>query len=136
MPLLDAEKIVGDYLKDQPAVEALKARVVSKTPSTLDLPWVRITLLTPTNVTGTTRVEWLMAYYLQFDCYAGRDGGRPEAFALAAAVRSALVEMPTVELPDAVATDAAFPSMPKEPDPDIERERYVIDGELWMHPKP
>jgi uncharacterized protein DUF3168 len=136
--MLNAEAIVGSYLREQPDIKSLEARVLGKTPDTTEKPWVRVTLLDPANVTGTRKVEWLVAYYLQLDCYAGATGGQTEAFKLAKAVRAALVALPGSDLDDGVATDAEFLSMPRIPDTDFSpaRERYVLDAEVYLHPKP
>jgi hypothetical protein len=136
--MLDAEAIVGAYLREDPSVKGLEARVLGRTPDTTDKPWVRLTLIDPKNVTGTRSVEHLVAYYLQLDCYAGRDGGQGEAFSLAKAVREALIALPTKSLSDAVATDVVPLSMPRIPDEDLSpsRERYILDIEIYMHPKP
>jgi hypothetical protein len=135
--ILDAEKIIGDYLRAISAVSTLGARVVPKTPSDISKPWIRVTLLDPANATGTTQTEWLVGYYLQLDCYAGA-GGRPEAFKLAQAARNALVGLPGTALEEAVATDVEFLSMPRIPDVafDDDRERYIIDTIVHLHPKP
>lgn len=135
--LLNVEPMIGGYLKEVAAVAALEARVVSKTPGTTEKPWVRVTLIDPQNQTGNRLVEHLVSYYLQLDCYAGSSGGREEAFALAAAVRGALVELPKVQpFDEAVATDIDPLSMPRIPDSDLGgRERYVLDIELYIHPR-
>lgn len=139
--MLNAEAIAIAYLREQSSIEALKARVEGKTPSTLELPWIRVTQLDAANATETTQVEWLVGYYLQLDCYAGSKGGRAEAFALTKAAREALVAFPDAELEDAVPTDVHFLSMARIPDTDFTdqggaRERYVLDTEIYMHPKP
>lgn len=138
--MLNAEAIVSAYLREEAAVKALQTKVQGQTPEDkyLAKPWIRVTLLDPQNVTGTREVEWLMAYYLQLDCYAGETGGQAEAFKLAQAVRNALVALPSVELEGAVATDVEFLSMPRIPDTDFSpaRERYIADVVVYMHPKP
>jgi hypothetical protein len=133
--LLNVEPLVGGYLKDISGVKALEARVVSKTPGTTEKAWVRVTLLDPRNKTRTRRVEHIVSYYLQLDCYAGNEGGRDEAFRLAAAVRAGLVDMPeTQPLPDVVVSDVQPGSMSRLPDSDLGgRERFVLDIEVWMH---
>jgi hypothetical protein len=136
--LLNVEPLIGAYLKGVSGVSALEARVVSKTPGTTDKPWVRITLLDASNATGTRQAEHLVAYYLQLDCYAGSSGGREDAFALAQAVRASLVDLPDLQpLPNAVVTDVAPLSMPRIPDGDLGgRERYILDIEIYAHPRP
>lgn len=139
MKLLNAEAIVADFLKEQASVAALAGtRIVAQTPSTTDKAWVRVTLLDPENKTGIRRLEYLVGYYLQLDCYAGKTGGQAEAFALAQAVRDALVTAPGTTLGEAIITDAAPLSMPRSPDTDLSpaRERFILDIELTMKPTP
>jgi hypothetical protein len=135
--LLNAEAIVGSYLREHADLKALKARVLGQTPSTTDKPWVRITQQDLRNVTGTRKAEHLVAYWLQLDCYAGAKGGQPEAQALNAAVRAALVAITDASLAGAVATDVEFLSNPRIADDDFEpaRERFVLDAEIYMHPQ-
>lgn len=135
--LVNAEAVVGAYLRTHPAVVALEARVLGETPDSTDKPWVQVTLINPSNETRNRQVEWLVGYYLQLDCYAGKDGGQSEAYSLASAVRSALVAITTVELDDAVATDVEFLTMPRIPDTEFEpaRQRYVLDAIVYMHPR-
>ncbi|HYJ21629.1 MAG TPA: DUF3168 domain-containing protein [Solirubrobacterales bacterium] len=138
--ILDAVAIVGDYLREHPDVESMVGgRVSHKSPSEGDFeePWVRITLLDPQNVTGNSRVEWLVSYYLQIDCYAGSENRFAEAFDLAAAVRAALIALPDADLEDAVVTDIGFASMPSQPDADLmpARERFILDAEVFAHPR-
>jgi hypothetical protein len=134
--ILNAEAIVGSYLREHPDLIAIEARVLGSAPKKTGKPWVRTTLLDPENVTGTNQVEHLVAYYMQLDCYAGSEGGQPAAFRLAKAVRAALVDITKAELEGAVATDVEFPSMPRIPDTDFEpaRERFVLDACVYMHP--
>jgi hypothetical protein len=136
--LLNAEAIIGAYLRSLPKVESLEATVGGKTPDSTAKPWVRITLVDPENRTGTRQVEHLVGYYLQLDCYAGAEGGRTEAWALAQAVRQALVEAPNSELDGAVVSDVEPLTMPRSPDPEIQptRERYILDVIVTMRPKP
>ena len=136
VPLLDIVAIVGDYLRSQEAVSDLVGdRVSHKTPETLDQPWVRLTQLDASNETGNRQVEHLVSYYLQVDAYAGKANRYAEAVDLSIAVRSALVDLPKADLEGAVATDVGFLSMPSSPDPDIGRERVILDAEIYAHPK-
>jgi hypothetical protein len=137
--ILDAVAIVGDYLRGSEAVAALVGKRVShKSPDTFEEPWVRITQLDARNETGNRKVEHLVSYYLQIDCYAGSDNRYAEAFDLAAAVRVALTVMPKASLEGGVATDVGFLSMPAQPDMDLKpaRERLILDAEVFMHPRP
>lgn len=138
--ILNAEALIGKYLRELPALKALKVRVLGETPPEADQekPWIRLTLIDPQNATGINRVERLVSYYLQLDCYAGATGGQSEAFAVATAARSALVGLPDADpFAEAVVTDADPLSMPRIPDTDFAatRQRYVLDIEVWMHPR-
>lgn len=137
--ILNAVAVVRSYLLEQDAVTALVgSRISHKSPGTFNDQWVRITQLDATNETGSREVEHLVAYYLQIDSYAGDDNKFTEAFDLAAAVRSALVDITKADLDGAVATDSGFTSMPSVPDQDLKpaRERFILDAEIFMHPKP
>jgi Protein of unknown function (DUF3168) len=136
--ILNAEKIVGAYLRQQPAIEELKASVLGATPDSTANPWIRVTLIDVDNYSGTRRVEYLMGYYLQLDCYAGATGGQAEAWALATAARSALVAAPNADIVGALVTDVEFRTMPRSPDPELQptRDRYIIDLMVTMRPKP
>lgn len=137
--LLNSEAVVAELLKQDTDVVAIAGtRIVSQTPSTTENPWVRVTLIDPQNRTRINRVERLVGYYLQIDCYAGNGDGQADAFALAKAVRNALVTAPDREVDGVVVTDAEPLSMPRIPDTDFApaRQRYILDLILTMHPKP
>lgn len=136
-PILDMVAIVGDYLRSQESVSALVGdRVSHKTPELIDdaKGWVRITQLDARNETGTREVEHFVSYYLQLDFYAGKANRYAEATDLAIAARAALVDLPRVTLGGAVVTDVGFLSMPSDADPDIGRERVILDAEVLAHP--
>lgn len=138
--LLDAVALVRGYLLEHPKVEALVGeRVGQKSPREKDRdePWVRITQLDATNETGTTKVEHLVSYYLQLDCYAGVDNWFSEAWDLNTAVRAALVAMPDAEFEEAVVTMVGIASNPAPPDTDLEpaRERSILEAEILAHPR-
>jgi len=137
--LLDAVAIVGGYLRGlKPISDLVGERVSHKSPEDFGEPWVRITQLDARNETPTRKVEHLVSYYLQIDCYAGDDNRFAEASDLAIAVRGALVAITAADLAEAVATDVGFMSMPSVPDTDLKpaRERFILDAEVFMHPKP
>lgn len=130
----DAEKIISGYLRTAPAMTALSARVVGKTPATTTDPWVRVTQLDDRAV-GGHRSDHFHEFYLQFDCYAGHDGGQPEASTLARTVRALLVDAPAASL-DAVVNGVDIRSQARIPDSDVDepaRERFVITALVWMH---
>jgi hypothetical protein len=138
--LLDISAIVSDYLREQPAVQAFVGeRVATRSPDDFEEPWVRVTMLDPQNATGNSRVEWLVSYYLQIDCYAGAlNRFHEEAFDLSRAVRVALTALIDAHIDGAVVTDVGFASMPSQPDTDLKpaRERVILDTEIWAHPRP
>lgn len=87
----DAEKLISDYLRDQGAVAAIVGRrVLGHSPASKDEPWVLVTQLSAPQDANSS-ADHLVAFFLQFDCYAGRDGGQPEANLLGRTVRAALV---------------------------------------------
>ncbi len=134
-PILDMVAIVVDYLGSQKSVSDLVGdRISHKTPETLDKPWVRITQLDARNETGTREVEHLVSYYLQLDFYAGKANRYAEAVDPSRATRAALVDLPKATLEGARATDVGFLSMPAGADPDVGRERVVLDCEIFAHP--
>lgn len=133
-----AEKIVSDYLREHPAIEALQARVVGKTPGTTALPWVRVTQLDAA-ASGGHRSDHLIEFYFQLDCYAGADKsgnseGQPGANTLARTVREALIAMPDADH-EAVVNGVDIRSMARIPDTDLEpaRERFVLTFLTWIH---
>ncbi len=138
--ILNAEALIGKYLRELPALKDLKVKVLGETPPKKDQanPWIRLTLIDPQNATGNTLVEHLVSYYLQLDCYAGATGGQAEAFAVATTARDALIGLSDADpFEEAVVTDADPLSMPRIPDDDLTptRQRYVLDIEVWMHPR-
>lgn len=132
----DAERIVGDYLRGHPDVMALDARVSSRLPTSFTRPWVRLTQLDATNVTGGP-VEHLVLYYLQLDCYAGETASNPqlEASDLSRAVRAVLFALGGKVVAGTTVSQVAFTSHARIPDDSMEpaRERYVLDTEIRMH---
>jgi hypothetical protein len=135
-PILDMVAIVGDYLRSQESVSALVGdRVSHKSPERFDdaKGWVRINKIDATNETGTKEVEHLVSYYLQLDFYAGKANRYAEVADLAIAARAALVVLPKVTLDEAVVTAVGFLSMPADTDPDVGREREILDVEIYAH---
>lgn len=132
--ILNAEKLVADYLRAHEDFGELETRVVAKTPGEQDSSWVRLTLLDAPDATGTH--DHLIAYLLQCDCYAARAGGQPEAMLLGQTTRAALREMPDHSFEEAVVTEVRFVGMLRLPDVDLEpaRERVVLTANVWAHP--
>lgn len=134
----DPERVIADYLRDQPDVLAIteQRRVGSKTPASTDLPWIRYTAFDAPAV-GDHRADHLIAAFVQFDCYAGREGGQPQASLLARTVRAALTALGRGEgtVSGAVVTGVRIRGFGRRPDPQLDnRERFIVDTTIWMHP--
>jgi hypothetical protein len=134
----DAPAIVSGVLRNHPDVMALDARVAGKLPASFTKPWVRVTQLDATNVTGGAP-EHLINFYLQFDCYAGSDTdqAQSEASRLGRTIRAVLHSLPDQSLSGVVVTHVAFASDARIPDEAFTpaRERVVLDAEVRMHVK-
>lgn len=132
------QKIVSDYLREHPKLVELDARVVTKTPDEgkRDLPWVRITQLDAPD--RTPPVDHLTEYYFQLDCYAGAEGGMPEADLLTRSVRAALAELNGANYSDqgAVITGTRTNAGRGGRDDDLKpaREFFLSTALVWMHP--
>jgi hypothetical protein len=122
------QKLVADYLRAvEPVADIIGRRVVAKTPDTTAEPWVRLTQLAAPQTPGSP-VDYLVAYYFQLDCYAGKDGGEPEAETLQAAVCDALVAIADTEHDGAQVTAGRVESAHSRPDTDFTpaRERFIV----------
>jgi hypothetical protein len=132
----DGPAIVGAQVRKHPDVVALDARVAAKLPASFTKPWVKITQLDATNVTGG-QPEHLINFYLQFDCYAGSnaDNAQEDASLLARTVRAVLHNLTEQDIDGVVVTHVAFTSNARIPDEAFEpaRERVVLDAEVRMH---
>lgn len=124
----DAEKVISKHLRDE-----TDERVVGKTPENTDESWVRLTLLDDPAVDGA-RHEHLIEAFVQLDCYAGREGGQPEANLLSRAIRAGVVDMPNHEHEDVTVTGATARRR-RSPDPEFApaRERVIVTARVWMH---
>jgi hypothetical protein len=127
----NGEAVVTAYLKEKTG-----ERIVGKAPSDRSTPWVRVTLINAPS-DAKSPVDHLIAFLIQFDCYAGKEeeGAQAEASALVRSVRAALDEMAGVRSGVTV-TGVRFVSMPRVPDTLIEpaRERYILTANIFMHP--
>lgn len=132
----DAPGIIGALLRQHPEVMALDARVAGKLPASFTKPWVKVTQLDATNVTGG-QPEHLINFYLQFDCYAGStaDNAQAEASRLGRTIRAVLHNLTEQDIPEVVVTQVAFTGDARIPDEAFEpaRERVVLDAEVRMH---
>lgn len=136
--LPDAPAIVGSRLRSHPDVMALDARVAGKLPSSFKKPWVKITQLDATNVTGGDP-EHLINFYLQLDCYAGGtdENAQEQASVLGRTTRAVLHDLTEQEIDGVVVTQVIFTGDARIPDEAFEpaRERVVLDAEVRMHVK-
>lgn len=130
-----AEKIASDYLRDHADIVALGARVVGKTPSDTADPWIRVSLIDARNESGS-KTDYQLSHYLQLDCYAGADGGQPEASTLTRTARTVLHGMPDASIAGVEVTQVTFAGMARVPDTDVDepaRERYVLTAVVRGH---
>lgn len=139
--ILDAEALVGAWLREHADIIALDARVAGRTPDSLTRPWVRVTQLdaTPINRSG---LDYAVDYMIQLDCYAGSDAaadfrGQAEASLLARTARAVLKALEgTVTDDDVVVSRVAFSTHLRAPDTAMEpaRERIILVAEILLHP--
>jgi len=128
----DGERLVSRYLREHAAIDALGARVVGKTPDSTSTSWVRVTQLDAGQ--GPSPSDRLVPFYFQFDCYAGAEGGQPEANTLGRTIRAALTEM-SGTYADGTVSGAKINGDGRIPDGDFEpaRERRVLTATVWAH---
>lgn len=129
------EKVLGDYLRGRSDVSAITGtRVATKTPPTLDDPWIRITLLDDPPV-GKSTADHLIAFYADIECFAGRKGSRSEANLLARTVRAALGEIKDGEYTETVISGARVEGSRPRPDTIFEptMDRYIVTATIWAH---
>lgn len=127
----NAERVIADYLRSWSGIP----RVVNKTPDDQTDAWIKLTQLNAPS--ETEPVDWLIRFMFQVDVYAGKDGGRPEANSLGAAVRAALKEIPG-GTDDAVVTGSSCVGDASVPDTSFTpaRERKSLTFYFWMHANP
>jgi hypothetical protein len=131
----DIETVVQEYLASLPEVEAIAGdRVVLKTPDDTDEPWVRVFQLEAPRA-GKSPADYLIAYYLQLDCYSGTAGELAQASLLMRTVRAALTEMHDHDHDGAVVTGSRIHRARRFPDRDFTppADRYMITATLWAH---
>ena len=121
----DVEKIVSDYLRTHADIVALNTRIVGKTPDNKSTSWVRVTKLDNPQV---NQPNWLRAFLLQLDCYAGATGGQPEANLLARTVEAVVWTLPNAGV--------TILGGPRDLDTDLEpaRDRVITSADIRMHP--
>jgi hypothetical protein len=132
------EKIFVDYLGGDSAIEAIVGdRIATKTPRTLDAPWVRISVLADPPA-GKSSADHNIAFYVQLDCCAGKKGTQVDANLLARSVRASLGEMPQQEHADAVVSGVKVEGSRPMPDDTFEptMDRYIVTATVWAHSSP
>lgn len=133
----NSERVIADYLREHPDVAAITDRIVSKTPTKTDTPWVRYTLLNERSI-GGHRSDHLREAFVQLEAYAGKDGfsahaGQPGASLLARTVRAAMMAMPEESHDDAVVTGVEPRGYSRIPDTQLDnRERYIAQFAVWL----
>lgn len=121
----DVEKVVSDYLRTHADIVALNTRIVGKTPDSKSTSWVRVTKLDAPQV---NQPDWLRAFLVQCDCYAGATGGQPEANLLCRTVEAVLGALPNAGV--------RILGGPRGLDTDLEpaRDRAITTAHIWLHP--
>lgn len=135
MIIPDTERAVTHYLLDDTEVAALVGRrVVGKPPSDQSEPFVQVSWLTAAGDPMLSH-DYLTASLIQVDCYAGREGGQPEAKLLARTVRAALDVMPAETFDEIDVSAVRFVGFARVADDNFEpaRERVIITAEVTAH---
>lgn len=125
----NADKILTAYLNAQ-----IAERVVGKTPSQIQDPWVRVTVIDDPSIHGGI-VDHSIEAYVQIDCFAGKDGNQGTAKELSLEVRQVLHA--TNETPVSAGGGyivGANVSFSRADDPTFEpaMEGYRGVGTVWM----
>ena len=123
----DSEKVITAYLNAN-----LSERVTGETPSNIEDPWVRVTLIDDEATDGGI-ANRAFACYFQIDCFAGRLGSQSTARTLATAVRNYLADAHLTTHSGAVVLGAQT-RVSRQPDTSTEPEmqRYVVTATVWM----
>lgn len=136
---MNLEQILVAHLKADQGVAAITDRVSTRTPRTLDEPWVKIEVLDqiPERISRALHLEH---GYVQFHCYAGSDQatGQTVANQLVGVVRLALRALPASPHDGAVVTGVELTGMRPLPDDELDpaRERYIVTATIHLHPSP
>lgn len=128
--ILSMEEVATTYLEGR---EDVLAAIVSVTPPSVDDAWVKVTQIDPQDLSPEVG-DYFVSHLIQFDCYAGKEGGKDEADLLTRTVRAALREMRD-GVEGAVVSQVTFTSCPYLPDPDLEpaRPRYSLSADIYAH---
>lgn len=128
--MIDIERIVSDHLRTDDDVQA---RVVGSPPSDHSTSWVQVVQLNASQAPNDP-ADHLIPFYLQFSCYAGAEGGQPEANRLGWAVRKSLLRLNGSQN-DATVTAVRINGDSRIPDTTFEqaRERRILTATVWAH---
>jgi hypothetical protein len=132
--IVEAEKVIGKWLRSQQ-----DTRVVHEPPpgNNRATAWVYLFQL---NATDSARggVDHFITALMQLDCYAGKDGGVPEALALGVEIRAALKALEGEVYEGAVVTHVEIVGHRRLPDTSLEpaRQRVILTAAIRMHPTP
>lgn len=143
LPLIaEADALVAQWLREHPDIVALDANVAGTLPDSIEKAWIRVTSFGPSD-DDNARLEHLLEFFLQLDCYAGAAAtraqqGQGEASTLVRTVRAVLKAREGQVADGVVVTAVRFGGMPRIPDTDFEpaRERYALDVFLTLHGVP
>jgi hypothetical protein len=129
------EKILRDYLVEAEGVaEIVGTRVATKTPDTLKEPWIRLSIIDDPPA-GRSSVDHFIEFYVQAECYAGKDGTQSKASLLARTVRALIAEMGRHDHEGAVVTGTKIRSSRSLRDDSLQpaMDRYVVTASIWAH---
>ncbi len=133
--IADVEALVIAELLATDAVTAIVGdRISTDHPDSHGEPWIKITQL-DASADPSASFDRLVTYLIQLDCYAGADGGSPEASALARTAREAIWAM-SGQRADAVVSAAKAWGLTNIPDTGLEpaRARYLLTASVTAHP--
>lgn len=123
--------LVGYLESHEEVAGAVGTRIGTKTPRTLEEPWVRVQVYDEKQAPRSS-TDHLVTAHVQLDCYAGKIGDEVSAATLARTVRAALVEMPG-EHEEGTVTSVRVSSRPL-PDIDIESvDRHIVVATVVAH---
>jgi hypothetical protein len=133
----DVHTAVIAYLAAHEDVGGAGVRVSPKTPSSLNAPWVRVTLINDPATDGGITDHHVEAL-LQLEVYAGKaNNSTVEANALSNLVREAIRVMQDADHADVVVT-GAMSSRAYMPDDTVGEpvlERYTVSSTVWARSK-
>jgi hypothetical protein len=129
--LVDAERLVGDYLRAHTDVTALVGdRVYTQNPPNADKPYVRFQ-----RIGGRTEVwRHFERSRITFEAWADSE---VDAWEVAATVQAAMkeAEETTHDLGVVTFVGEAL-GLRNQPDPETNSPRYLFDALVYMHPDP